>query len=307
MRRHLKTLQNRHDTRLFLGAQSVSWVSYVPFCTNLCAIPSSVWCPRCNLRRVRYAFCPWCLAGQQVIYARWDRSVACLIRCVVRRTTLLEGCPACGEPDPLTFSDFDSSPAAVCRACGADLTANPNNAEDPQRRSDIQAVESAYRAMMLGIAPNAAPLGKATNKAFQQFVVDMLHLLNHNLNLGSLWPTASAVRLSRRDILQILTALIENAAPSRDKRTRGRRYSRGLNLWATLLGIISELEGDTHERSSRRWPPSLQRRFLSARYYCVKKRWPYSPYGSTCAQRIEYREIAAMYVSRCTGYVDSPL
>lgn len=256
---------------------------------------SLVSCPRCTLRRVRYAFCPLCLAGQQAIYARWEWSIACLIRCVVHRTTLLEGCPACGEPDPLTFSDFDSSPPIVCRACGADLTANPNNAEDPQRRSDIQAVESAYGAMLLGIAPDAALLGKATNKAFRQFVEDMLHLLNHNLNLGSLWPTASAVRLSRRDILQIITTLIENAAPSTDKRTRGRRYSRGLNLWATLLGIISELEGDTLERSSRRWPASLQRRFLSARYYCVKKRWPYSPYGSTCGQRIEHREIAAMY------------
>jgi hypothetical protein len=114
-------------------------------------------------------------------------------------------------------------------------------------------------------------------------------------NFGSLGPTARAVRLSRRDILRIITALIENAASSTDKRTRGRRYSRGLNLWATLLGIISELEGDTLERSSRRWPASLQRRFLSARYYCVKKRWPYSPYGSTCGQRIEHREIAAMY------------
>ncbi len=256
---------------------------------------SLVWCPRFSLRRVRYAFCPLCLASQQAIYARWDWSVACLIRCVVHRTTLLDGCPACGEPDPLTFSGFDSSPAAVCRACGADLSANPSNAEDPQRKSDIQAVESAYRAMLLGIAPNPTLLGKATHKAFRQFVEDMLHLLNHSLNLGSPWPTASAVRFSKRDILQIITALIENAAPSMDKRTRCRRYSRGLNLWATLLGIISELEGDTLERSSRRWPASLQRRFLSARYYRVKKRWPYSPYGPAYGKRIEHREIAAMY------------
>ena len=40
MRRHLGTLQNCYDTRRFRGAQSVSCVSYVPFCTNLCTIPS---------------------------------------------------------------------------------------------------------------------------------------------------------------------------------------------------------------------------------------------------------------------------
>jgi len=249
---------------------------------------SLVWYPRCCLRRVRYAFCPLCLARQRHIYARWDWSVACLIRCVAHRTTLLDGCPACGEPDPLTFSGFDSPPAAVCHACGADLTANPNNAEDPQRRSDILAVESAYRAMLLGIAPDPTLLGRATHEAFRQFVEDMLHLLILNL-------TASAVRFSMRDILQIITALIENAAPSTDKRTRCRRYSRGLNLWATLLRIIPELQGDTFERSSRRWPASLQRRFLSARYYAVNKRFPYSPYGSTYGQRIEHRKIAAMY------------
>jgi hypothetical protein len=38
MRRHLETLQNCYDTRRFLRAKSVSCVSYVPFCTNLCAI-----------------------------------------------------------------------------------------------------------------------------------------------------------------------------------------------------------------------------------------------------------------------------
>jgi len=39
MRRHLETLQHGCDTHCFLGAQSVSCVFYVRFCTNLCAIP----------------------------------------------------------------------------------------------------------------------------------------------------------------------------------------------------------------------------------------------------------------------------
>lgn len=65
--------------------------------------PSLFWCPRCSLRRVRYAFCPRCLASQRVMHVRWDWCVACLIRCAVHRGPLLDDCPACGEPDPLPF------------------------------------------------------------------------------------------------------------------------------------------------------------------------------------------------------------
>jgi hypothetical protein len=253
------------------------------------------WCPRCGLRRVRYAFCPLCLASQRVIYVRWDWSVACLIRCGVHRTTLLDGCPACGEPDPLTFSGFDSFSAPVCRSCGGQLTADPHNAVDTQRKCDIQAVKDAYRVMLLGTAPDPALLGKATDRDFRQFVEDMLQLLGRSLNPGSHWPTASAVRFSRRDILRIISALIENAAPSTDQCIRCRRYSRGLALWAALLGIISELEGDALERLSRRWPASLRRRFLSARYHHIKKRWPYSPYGPSCGHRIQLGKIARIF------------
>jgi hypothetical protein len=44
----------------------------------------------------------------------------------------------------------------------------------------------------------------------------------------------------------------------------------------TLLGIISNLEGDAIEHSSHRWPVSLRRRFISARYYRIRKRWPFT-------------------------------
>jgi hypothetical protein len=65
---------------------------------------SAVRCPRLSLRRVRYAFCPLCLANQQVVHARWDWCVACLTLCDIHGTPLLDKCSACGEPDPLTFS-----------------------------------------------------------------------------------------------------------------------------------------------------------------------------------------------------------
>jgi hypothetical protein len=162
---------------------------------------SALWCPRCSGRRVRYSFCSSCLACQRVIHLRWDWSVACLIRCAVHRMPLLDGCPTCGEPDPLTFSGFDSSPILVCRSCGSDLTASPKDAEDVQRKCDIEAVEDAYRTMLLGIAPDPALLGKATDRAFRQFVEDMLQLLRRSLNPCSPWQTTE-VPFSSRDILQ---------------------------------------------------------------------------------------------------------
>jgi len=256
---------------------------------------SLFWCPRCSLRRVRYAFCPRCLAKQQVIHVRWDWSVACLIRCAIHRTPLLDGCPGCREPDPLPFSGFVSSPVYGCRSCGTDLTASPNDAEDVQRKSDIQAIEDAYRAMLLGVAPDPALLGKATDRAFRQFVEDMLQLLTRNLNPCSPWQAGGPVLFSRRDILQIITALIENAAPTRDRRIRSRRYSRGLILWAALLGMLTDTAGREMERSSLRWPVSLQRRFISALYYCKGRRWPCSPYGTNLAMRTARREICRIY------------
>lgn len=115
-------------------------------------------CPRCSWRRVRYALCPLCLACQAVIHLRWDWSVACLIRCAVHRAPLLDSCPACGELDPLTFSGFDSPPIHVCRSCGGHLTASRKDAEDVRRKCDIEAVEDAYHAMLLGIAPDRESL-----------------------------------------------------------------------------------------------------------------------------------------------------
>jgi hypothetical protein len=256
---------------------------------------SLVWCPRCSLSRVRYAFCPRCLASQKMIHVRWDWSVACLIRCAIHRTPLLDGCPGCREPDPLTFSGFLSSASYACRTCGADLTASPKDAENVQRKSDIQAIEEAYRAMLLGVAPDPTLLGKVTNRAFRQFVEDILQLLTRNLNPYSPWQTGSPALFSRRDILQIITALIENAAPSSDRRIRGRRYSRGLILWAALLGMLTDSAGEEIERSSPHWPVSLRRRFISALYYCKGRRWPCSPYGTNVARRTAQREICRIY------------
>ena len=209
--------------------------------------------PRGSLRRVRYAFCLLCLSAQRVIHVRWCWSLACLIRCAFHRTPLLNGCRACGEPDPLTFSGFDPSPIRLCRSCGGDLTASRDDAEDPQRKCNIEAVEGAYRAVLLGIAPHPALLGKATDRAFRQFVEAMLQVLTRSLNrCFPPWQTTSAAPFARQDILQIIAALIENAAPSSDQHVRRKRYPRGLILWATLLKFIPAHEGAAIEQSSLR-------------------------------------------------------
>jgi TniQ len=111
--------------------------------------PAVFWCPRCSRRRVRYAFCPLCLAKQPRIHVRWDWSVASLIRCALHRAPLRDSCPACGEPDPLTFPGFDFPSIPVCRSCGSDLTASQNDVQDVQSKSNIQTVEDAYRGMLL--------------------------------------------------------------------------------------------------------------------------------------------------------------
>ena len=258
---------------------------------------SLVWCPRCSLRRVRYAFCPLCLASQHAIYARWDWSVACFIRCAFHRTRLMDGCPECGELDPLTFSGFDPFPIRACRSCQEDLSANRDSTEEVRPKGNIQAVEEAYRSMLLGIAPDPSLVGKATDRAFRQFVEDMFQLLTRSLNPWDAW-IRSEVPFLRKDVLQIVTALVENAAPSADRRIRCRRYSQGLVLWATLLGTISDTGGEALEQSSLRWPVSLRRRFVSALYRRKGKRWPCSPYGTNLSMRTERRKIAAVFSLR---------
>jgi hypothetical protein len=252
-------------------------------------------CPRSSLRRVRYAFCPLCLCGQRVIHVRWDWSVACLIRCALHRTPLLDGCWVCGESDPLTFSGFALSPIRLCRSCGSDLSSSRDQAENAVGKSNVQAVEDTYRAVLLGIAPHPTLLGKATDRAFRQFAEDMLQLLTRSLNPCSACKATGAVPFPRQDILRIVAALIENAAPSSDPRVRRKRYSRGLTLWATLLKSIPEYEGAAIEQSSLHWPVALRRRFVSALYHRTRKRWPYPPYRSNFAKRIERSEVASVF------------
>ena len=248
------------------------------------------YCPRHTRGRVRYSFCPSCLVEQKVIHVRWDWSLSCLIRCAVHRRPLLEGCPVCGEPDPLVFTVADSPSSLRCRSCDGNLVGSAPGVDD--RDGDMQAVEDAYRAALAGTAPEL--MKKVTARELQLFVEDMFDLLIGSLN-GR--PDCGPATFSRQDILEIIAALILNAVPGAKESGRWRRGTRGIRLWATLISVIPEYVGTTIEKTSFRWPAALRRRFLSALHYRTRRRWPYTPYRAAAqVGRLAMRaDIAAVY------------
>jgi len=227
-------------------------------------------CPRYRSKRVRYAVCPSCLADPRVIHIPWDGGVSHLVRCTVHRRPLLDGGPACGEADPLTFAAEE----VRCRFWGSILLHEMDDHDH-----SFQAVEDAYRAVLAGAAP--AMLNKMTDREFRRFVVEMLEFLTDVLDRCSASQPNRADSFSRQDILDIIAVLVLNAASSSHESVRRRRGTRGLRLWARLLSVIPEFQGALLEKTSLRWPTALRRRFLSGLYQRYRKRWPYTPYRAT--------------------------
>jgi hypothetical protein len=169
-------------------------------------------CSRLSARRVRYAFCPLCLAKERVIHTRWDWSVACITLCGVHRTPLLDECPACGETDPLSFSGVDLRLDVICRSCYRDLACNwPRSELAGETR---HAVDCTYRASLLGTDPGPEILGESTAQQFRAFIEDMHQMLRRTLNLLADCRRVVPVSFSRHDILHIISLLIRNAAPT---------------------------------------------------------------------------------------------
>ena len=236
-------------------------------------------CPR--RQRLRYAFCPLCIAAQPLIHIPWDWCVACLVHCPIHGLLLREGCPACGELDPLHFTPPDQPLSRVCWSCGADLTECHDATDATPGHLSIQAVEDAYRAALLGIGPDPSLLGKATNQSFRSFVHDLLRILTLTLRPRSFEPNvrgSSTTLLARKDLLQIIAELVLNAAPTSDIQRRRSRCARGRVLWTALLRVIPEHEAAEIERASQKWPLALRRRFVSALYHSKRRRWPCSPF-----------------------------
>jgi hypothetical protein len=125
-------------------------------------------------------------------------------------------------------------------------------------------------------------LGKVTGLPFRKFVEDMLHLLvcylDHQPIPQNTAKQCAAAVLPRQQVLAIVAALISNAAPSSDARQRRFRYGQSLKLWASLLILIPDHEGEKLEQISRLWPVTLRQRFSSALLKQKRKRWPYTPF-----------------------------
>jgi TniQ len=245
--------------------------------------------PRCTSRRLGYAFCPSCIASQRVIHVPWEWSLSYQAQCSVHGRPLLECCPACGAPDPLTFTD---DPCVLCRCCGGDLRGSMNLADIPAV-SETNTIQHDYRFALAGAPPISVP--NATARAFRLFFEDIFRLLTPILKNRS--GPQRGDSLSRQDILAIITALVLNAAPNPNQAIRRLRCKRGLRLWATLLSVISESDGGALERSSIDWPLTLRQRFVCARHYRQQTRWPNTPYraGSYPGKPIERSKIASEF------------
>jgi hypothetical protein len=250
--------------------------------------------PHCTGRRVRYSYCRLCIREQSVLFARWDWSVAFLIRCAIHRVVLEEACQMCGDPDPLIFTTLESAPNTCCRSCGNDLTGGILETSHLATRRDIEVVENSYREALTGVIPCPALLGKTTDRAFRRFVEDLLQLLSHRFKPA--WSSSSA-SFCRQDIVQMVNALILNAAPASDRAIAQKRRMHGLTLWTTLLSIIPQDEGPVLERASLHWPLTLRRRFASALHERRRKRWPFSPYSTwkELEKPVHRTAIAAVY------------
>jgi hypothetical protein len=110
-------------------------------------------------------------------------------------------------------------------------------------------------------------------------------------------PDGSFGGFSRQDIVEIIAALILNAAPHRNRRIHNQHRARGVRLWSTLLSAIPESAAPTMERASLKWPAALRRRFLSGLQDRRRKRWPYTPYRSAieCSRRLKRDDLAVAY------------
>lgn len=248
-------------------------------------------------QRVRYAFCPLCLASQSVTHIPWQWSLACVTFCSVHHTPLRDGCPECGEPDPVSFTALGEPWNRICWSCAADLTRQANAPVAPSTIISIRAVEDAYREAILGIAPDPRLLGKTTDRAFRMFICDLLQTLCRVAATNSAAPEFADYPgvVPRQAVLRIITELISYAVPSSNARQRQRRSARSSASWASLLTLMTNSEGAALERASQRWPLTLRRRFESSLRHRKQQRWPHSPFqGQSLSARFKRSAIAAM-------------
>lgn len=229
-------------------------------------------------QRVAYAFCPSCIAQQTFVHVTWDSTFACLLHCSFHNTPLLLGCPCCGDLDPLRFGAVPLTDHLPCRSCEANMLDDPARSSRRPCSPGLIALEKAYRAALLGIAPDLALLGGASSAEFRHFFDDTLRLLVHHsdprqaIRCGDRQPIRAA---SRHEMIRTISQLILNACPDCDAFERRTRYRKSLKLWKPLLRPLTPDSRRSLARASSAWPPTLQRRVASALTHTARRAWPY--------------------------------
>ena len=225
--------------------------------------------------RVRYAHCPVCLGTQTQPHIRWEWCFAGLVHCPLHLVELQDGCPHCGEMDPLHFGPPDEPGPARCSTCRA-LLGTEETAVQPHVDWEAEnAVTEAYRAALRGVAPHPQLLGRATSREFRRFVHDVLEILGESLAPPPTYPSAGLI--TRQDLLTIVGDLVRTAAPSVTDRQRRARAARSLVLWDALLTALWPWRADSLEALSCRWPLAIRRRLASAVLRRTRRRWRSRP------------------------------
>jgi Zn ribbon nucleic-acid-binding protein len=222
-----------------------------------------------------------CIAEQRIIHVPWHWCLACLVRCEVHGASLLDSCPACGEPDPLSFTAPDLPQIRVCCSCGGELTHPARADANNQNQQSIQIVQDAYRATLLRAAPHPSLLGKITDHAFRKFVDDILQVLIAWIDPRAIQYDVASDQTSvssRHDALRVITELISNAAPNSNPPQRRAAYARDLKLWGALFTHIPASASASLEEASVGWPLPLRRRFSAAIHHQRRKSWPRHPF-----------------------------
>jgi hypothetical protein len=268
--------------------------------------------PRCQRRRAQrlaYAFCPHCVSVQDALHVRWEWCFACLVRCSVHHIPLLDSCPTCGELDPLSFSAPQFVPGPACCSCGASLANHAKSPNSKHNREGFQIVHEAYRAALLGISPDPALLGKATDRAFRGFVDDLFTILLRCFDARTIRNAENACPAapSRDNMVRLIAEIVLNAVPTLDPRQSYVRYRQGLKLWETLLNTIPKSEGTIIEQACLTWPVALQRRFTCALLRQRRKYWPHSPFhGPPVCPGFKRSEVTSVWDLRATNPASNP-
>ena len=258
----------------------------------------SIWCPRGRSWRLRYSFCPRCLAEDNVVHIRWDWCFAALSRCAVHWSALVDACTNCDTEDPLDLSQTQTAaPPFLCRSCHADLRRQDGDPRRLLNEDAVGLVETPYRSALLETAPHPILLSNSALQAFRRFVDDMLRILLMILSSCSeATPSFGTLSAPRFSLLRIIAELVRNAVPSSNPILRGTRYRRSLALWSAWFQILPRRHGQALERGSRHWPPGLRRRFLSALRHRQSARLPYDVYpAQEFSPAFRYKTLAAVF------------